>query len=98
MTDVNELKARLTELEARKAAILAELAQYRAGLIDNIAGLVIDRDSLVSLVDAINQVTAPFGMMCVVRRLGRRSTADTSDEGGEDETEQSPTGPADLDF
>ena len=85
--DVNELKSRLVELDAQRAAIESEIAVYRASMVDGIVAQITDHASLVEFVDILNRVAEQFGLRCVLRRPGggrRRAEAETGND-GEDE-------------
>ncbi len=70
MLDVNALKSRLAELKVQEAMILSDLQQQQNELVCNLSALITDRESLQTLVDSINPIAAPLGLMVVVRKQG----------------------------
>lgn len=75
MIDLNGLKAKLAEIKIQENLILTELHRQQEALAAQIAECVVDRVSMVTLIEQINRVAAPLGIMAVVRKVGAERKA-----------------------
>jgi VIT1/CCC1 family predicted Fe2+/Mn2+ transporter len=83
MSDINEIQARLAEVRAQAAALESELELAKRRELekelDNLSGLVADRDALDGLVAKLNKLIESQGLTLIVRRQRRANVVEESD-------------------